>query len=91
MRFQRNIILLVSQMELVVVELDACAELDATEHAEVASAELIGGMDLGSGSDRRMERGRDGRHEFQQGRHAVRAGVALVCGANGIRRASGGA
>ena len=68
-------------------ELDAGAKLDATE---VASAELIGGMDLGSGSDRRMERGRDGRHEFQQGRHAAWAGVALACGANGIRCASGG-
>jgi hypothetical protein len=30
-------------MELVVVELDADAELDATEYVEVAVAELVGG------------------------------------------------
>jgi hypothetical protein len=41
-------------MELNLVELDAGAELDATEWAVVVS-----GTDLGSVCGRRMERGRD--------------------------------
>ena len=36
-------------MELVVVEFDTGAELDVTKCVEVAGAELVGGMDLGSG------------------------------------------
>jgi hypothetical protein len=36
-------------MELVLVDLDAGAELDATECVEVISAKLFGGTDLGSG------------------------------------------
>jgi hypothetical protein len=38
-------------MELVVVKLNTGAELDATECVEVAGAELVGSMDLGSGHD----------------------------------------
>jgi hypothetical protein len=37
------------------VELDAGAELDATECSEVVGAELGGGTHLGSGCGRRME------------------------------------
>jgi hypothetical protein len=54
-------------MELVVVELDISAELDATECAEIAGAKLIGGTDLGSGRGRWMERNRDGRREYRRG------------------------
>jgi hypothetical protein len=50
-------------MELVIVELDAGAELNAMECAKVAGAELIGGTDLGSGCGRWMERGRDEKRE----------------------------
>ena len=49
--FQRNVTLLLGRMELVLVELDAGAELNATEYADVVSAELIGGTDLDSGCD----------------------------------------
>jgi hypothetical protein len=42
-------------MELILVELDAGAELDATECSEVVGAKLGGGTDLGSGCGRRME------------------------------------
>jgi hypothetical protein len=42
-------------MELVAVELNTRAELDATECVEVAGAELVGGMDLGSGHDGRCD------------------------------------
>jgi hypothetical protein len=57
-------------MELVAVELNTRAELDATECVEVAGAELVGGMDLGSGHGGRCDYGGLG-----QGwcRHAVRA------------------
>jgi hypothetical protein len=48
-------------MELVLVELDAIAELDSTEYSEAAGAELVGGTNLNSGRGRRMERDRDGR------------------------------
>jgi hypothetical protein len=47
-------------MELIVVEIDTGAELDATECAEVAGAELVAGIDLGSGRGRWMERSHDG-------------------------------
>ena len=50
-------------MELVLVELDTGAELDVTECAKIAGAELGGGTDLGRGKSRRMERSRDGRRE----------------------------
>jgi hypothetical protein len=62
-------------MELVLVELDASVELDATECTELIGVELGGGMDLGSGRGRRMERGRDRRHEF--GRRAQRRRQSL--------------
>ena len=54
MRFQRkrNVTLLLRQMELVLVELDTGAELDVTECAKIAGAELGGGTDLGSGCGR---------------------------------------
>jgi hypothetical protein len=39
-------------MELVVIELDTSAELDATKCAEVTSAELVSATDLNSGRDR---------------------------------------
>jgi hypothetical protein len=66
-------------MELVVVEVNTRAELDATECVEVAGAELVGGMDLGSGHNGR--------------RGAAWAGLAPACGAGRIRHAtaSGGA
>jgi hypothetical protein len=48
-------------MEVVVVELDTDAELDAIE-----CAELVGGTDLGSGRSRWMERSRDGRREYRR-------------------------
>jgi hypothetical protein len=56
-------------MELVLVELDAGAELDATECLEVADAEPINDMDLDCGRDRRMERSRNRRYksEWQEG------------------------
>jgi hypothetical protein len=41
--------------------------------AEVAGVELIGGTDIGTGRDRRMERDRDGRPESEWG-HAAWAG-----------------
>jgi hypothetical protein len=41
-------------------ELDTGTELDATECAEVTSAELGSGTDLGIGRGRWMERSRDG-------------------------------
>jgi hypothetical protein len=83
-------------MDLVVVELNAVAELDTTEYVEVAGAELIGGMDLISGRGRQMER------ESWPGRHAAQAGdtvefvreprarAALASSAGGVRPASGG-
>ena len=46
------------------MELDTGMELDATEYAEVAGAELGGGTDLGSGRGRWMERSCDGRREY---------------------------
>jgi hypothetical protein len=49
------------------VELDTGAELDGTECAEVTGAELIVGMDLGSGRNRWMERSLDWRSEYEQG------------------------
>jgi len=65
MRFQRkrNVTLLLRQMELVLVELDTGAELDVTECAKIAGAELGGGTDLGSGCGRWMGRSRDRRRE----------------------------
>ena len=48
------------------MELDAGAELDATECSEVASAELGGGTDLGSGRGRWMECSCNGRHESER-------------------------
>ena len=63
MHFQCNVTLLLGQMELVVVELNADAEFVATECAKVASVELFGGMDLDSGCDRRMGQGHDERRE----------------------------
>jgi hypothetical protein len=59
--FQRNITLLLGRMELIVVELDAGAELNAIEHAEV----------LGGSRVRQMERGRDGRRESQGEAHGA--------------------
>jgi hypothetical protein len=53
------------------MELDAGAELDATECSEVADAKIVGGTDLSSGRGRRMEYDRDGRREFR--RHAADA------------------
>jgi len=50
-------------MELVLVELDTGAELDVTECAKIAGAELGGGTDLGSGCGRWMGRSRDRRRE----------------------------
>ena len=50
-------------MELVLLELDVGVELDATECLEVAGAELGGDTVLNGDRDRRMEPGRDGRHE----------------------------
>ena len=52
-------------MELVLVELDAGTELDATECSEVTDAELVGGTDLNSGCGRRIECGRDERRESE--------------------------
>ena len=52
-----------AQWRLVDAELDASAELDATECAEVADAELVGSTNLGNGRGKRIERGRKGRHE----------------------------
>jgi hypothetical protein len=57
-------------MELVVVELDTNAELDATECAEVVGAEL------GNGHGRWMERNSDGRHEYGQGARGSGGGGA---------------
>jgi hypothetical protein len=56
-------------------ELDGGTKLDAIEYAEVASAELIGDTNLGSGCGRRMECGIDGRRES---RRAALAGAAPV-------------
>jgi hypothetical protein len=72
-------------MELVVVELDAGAELDATECAEVADAELVGDTDLVSVHSKRMEHGRDGRHESGRERHTARVGRG---GTSGVRPTS---
>jgi hypothetical protein len=66
MFIQRNVTLLLGQMELVLVELEAGAELDVTECAEVAGAKIVGCTDLSSSSGRRMERGRGGRREFRR-------------------------
>jgi hypothetical protein len=41
-------------MKLILVELDAGAKLETIECMEVVGAELIGGMDLGSGRGRHM-------------------------------------
>ena len=80
MRFQHNVTLLLRRMELIVVELDVGAELDATERAEVASVELIGSTNLNSGRDRHMECGRDGRRESGRGaRGAGEGGVGEWC------------
>jgi hypothetical protein len=57
-------------MELVVIELDTSAELDATECAVVAGAEL------GNGHDRWMERSNDGRREYGQGARGSGGGGA---------------
>jgi hypothetical protein len=62
-------------MELVVVELDAGTEPDATEYTEVAGVELVGGIDFGSGRGRRMEHGRGERRESGQRRHWGHAGA----------------
>jgi hypothetical protein len=53
-------------MEVVVVELDTDADLDAMECAEVAGTKLVGGTDLGSGRGRWMKRNRDGRREYRR-------------------------
>jgi hypothetical protein len=45
------------------MELDAGAELDATECMEAVGGDLVGGTDLVSGHGRRMECGHDGRRE----------------------------
>jgi len=66
------------RMELVLVELDAIAEFDATECLEVVGAELIGGMDLDSGRGRRMECGRDGGCESGRRRRHGQAGARSV-------------
>ena len=53
MCFQRNVTLLLGRTELVLVELDAGAELDATECAKVVGdVELGGGTDLSTGHSR---------------------------------------
>jgi hypothetical protein len=67
------------------MELHAGTELDSMECSEVAGAKLVCVMNLGSGRGRRMEPGRDGRHE--SGR---RAGAVSTSGAGGVRPASGG-
>jgi hypothetical protein len=59
-------------MELVLVELDAGTELDATECVEVVDAELVSGTNIGSGRGRRIERGRD-RSASPNGWQAARA------------------
>jgi hypothetical protein len=71
-------------MELVLVELNTGAELDATESAEVAGAKIVGYMDLGSGRGKRMERGRNGRREFR--RRAGSASRVRPARAGGGRR-----
>jgi hypothetical protein len=56
------------------VEHDTSTELDARECTEVIDAELVSGIDLGNdnGSDRCMERSRDGRHKYKpRGRRRV--------------------
>jgi hypothetical protein len=78
-------------MELVLVELDAGVDFDATECSEVAGAELVGGTDPGNGRGRRMERGRDGRREPE--RRAGAAQASRVCpamsgGTGDLRRRS---
>jgi hypothetical protein len=88
-------------MKLIVVELNTSAELDDTECAEVASAELIDDTDHSSGHGRWMERSHDGRREYERGhaaqerrrRRAARAGAAPMSSACKIHpaTASGGA
>jgi hypothetical protein len=86
MLFQRNVTLLLGRIELVDVKLDAIAELDATEYAEVTGTELVCSTDLGSGRGRRMESGCDGRRKSGQGKapasriHPARAGVQSASG-----------
>jgi hypothetical protein len=54
-------------MELVVVELNAGAELDATECMEVTGVEHVGAMDLGRGCGIWMEYGHDGKRKSEKG------------------------
>jgi hypothetical protein len=56
-------------MELVGVDLDASADLNATEYAEVAGAELVSCTDLDSGYGKRMERNCDSRRKSGRGQH----------------------
>jgi hypothetical protein len=79
--------LLLGRIELVIVALDAGAELDATKCMEVASVEHIGNTNLGSGRDMWMECGRDGKRESGQGR-VTWAGVAPTSSVGGVRPAS---
>jgi hypothetical protein len=70
------------------VELDAGAELNATECSEVADAELNGGTDHGSGHGRRMERDRDGRRKSRWrvgdvGEGCAASGAGRVCPTSG--------
>jgi hypothetical protein len=71
-------------MELAIVELDTGAKLDATECAEVAGVELVGGTNLDGGRGTWMERGRNGRHKYGAG--GTRSGEAApVSGSTRIR------
>jgi hypothetical protein len=81
--FQRNVILLLGRMELVLVE------LDVMECSEVVGAELVGGTDLGSGRDRWIECNRDERRGARR-RAVARAGPAPPSGAGRVRSTSGG-
>jgi hypothetical protein len=66
--FKHNIyLLLVRKWRLVDAELDAVWSSMPWNGAEVAGVELIGGMDLGRGRSRWMERGRDRRRESEWG------------------------
>jgi hypothetical protein len=64
--FRRNVTLLLGRTELILVELDVGAKLDATKCSKVADAELGDGTGLGSGYDRWMEHGHDGRRESRR-------------------------
>jgi hypothetical protein len=70
------------------MELNAGVELDATECAEVIGAELVSGMDVGSGRGRQMEHGRDRRRESRRRASGASAGGGGSAGI--VYPASGG-